>query len=75
MDPRRSPGWFLSDDAKDQFSQFFAYAFLSSFGPMAPELCSVLLEPRSMTSDDGLRLNKDQRVLSSRPKRPQDHTK
>jgi hypothetical protein len=69
----RAPGRVLDDHAKDQFSQFPAHVSSSCLGPMPREPRPVRLEPCPMPANDGVRFNKNQCPLPSRPEPAQHH--
>ena len=73
MYPRSTPGRVLGNHSEDQFAQFLANASSAYTGPMSRKPRPICLESRSVPSHDGLRLNKNQCLLPSRPDPPQ-HT-
>jgi hypothetical protein len=75
VDAWRAPGWVFGDHSEDEVAQFLADASSSSAVAMAREPRPIQLEPCPMPANDGLRLNKDQCPLPSRPKPLQDHPK
>jgi hypothetical protein len=68
MNTRRAPGRVLGYHAEDEFAQFFAYTPSSRTSAMPREPLPLQLESSVMPTNNGLRLDKDQRLLPSRPK-------
>ena len=73
VDARRAPGGVFGNHAKDQFAQLLADAFSSYSVQMPRKTRPIQLEPCPMPANNGLRLDKNQRPLPSRPKLPQHH--
>jgi hypothetical protein len=69
------PGRVLVDHAEDEFAQLFGDAFSSQTVAMLRKPRPVQLESRLMPTNNGLRLDEDQRLLPFRPKPPQDNPK
>ena len=70
-----TPGQVLCNHVEDEFAQLPADAFSSHTDPTPREPPPIQLEPYPMPANDGLRLDKDQCPLPSRPKPPQHHPK
>jgi hypothetical protein len=73
MNAQCTPGRVLADHAKNEFAQFPADTFSPSSGSMPRNPRPIQLEPRSMPTNDSLWLDKDQRLLPSRPEPAQCH--
>jgi hypothetical protein len=68
MNTRRAPGQVLSYHAEDEFAHLFAYTLSSLASAMPREPLPIQLESSVMPTNNGLRLDKDQRLLPFRPK-------
>src|SRR6202011_306272 len=68
MNTRRAPGRVLGYHAEDEFAQFFSYTPSPRTSAMPREPLPIQLESSAMPADNGLRLDKDQCLLPSRPK-------
>ena len=67
MNSRRTPGWILSDHAKNEFAQFFANGLSTGPNSMPREPTPIQLESCSMPTDNGFGLNNENRPLPARP--------
>ena len=69
----RTPGRIFGNHAEDELAQFLGNAFSSCTDATPREPRPIQLEPRPVPANNGLRLNKDQCPLPSRPQSPQDY--
>jgi len=63
MNPRRAPGGVLSNHSEDQFPRFLTCGSSSHAHPAPRNPLPVQLESRSMPTDNGFRLNNENRPL------------
>src|ERR1017187_3199543 len=75
VNARPTPGVIFGNHTEDEVAQFLRNAFSSCTGATPREPRPIQLEPCSVPSNNGFRLNKDQCPLPSRPKPPQNHPK
>ena len=75
VNSRRAPGRVLGNHAEDEFAQFSADAFSSHAVSMPREPSPIQLESGPMPANNGLWLDKNQRLFPSRPEPLQDYPK
>ena len=73
MDPRRSPGWVLSDHTKDQFPNLLRCRSSSDRPPDSGDQPPVDSKTSPVPTDDGFRRDQDERMFPSRPNPPSDY--
>jgi hypothetical protein len=73
MNTRRTPGWVLSHDAKDELTGFLAHTSSTGSSATPREPLPIQLESDSMPADDGLRLHEHQHLPPRRPESSQHH--
>jgi hypothetical protein len=73
MDPRRSPGWVVSDHPKDQLPNLLRRRVSSNLRPDSGDQPPIHAKTTPVPADDGFRHDDDEGLLPSRPDPPSDY--
>jgi len=73
MDPRRSPGWVVSDHPKDQLANLLRCRSSSDRPPDLGDQLPVQTESAPVPTHDGFRRDDNEGLLPSRPHPPSDY--